>query len=110
MTSRTEIIKQLKNALERNILLSEEEKADFLKKVPLLPDLLLSKALSAIEEKNGQTDHYLTYALYHDPEQKHLKQLRSQVKTSKKQAIEIYDKSNQTSADETLQNELKNIQ
>lgn len=109
MKDRQTLEKKLRKVLEDCILLSIEEKNDFLRKIPEMPDFLLEKGIGMIQGENKKVTKYLNAALAVDTEQKYLQQLNTQVKKDKAEAKAIYEKSSSDQADQSLQNQLENL-
>jgi hypothetical protein len=109
MPDRQFLEKKLRKVLENCILLSIEEKNDFLQKIPDMPDFLLKKAIEIVQEKNKTVTGYIHAALALDSQQSYLQQLNTQIKKDKAQAKAIYEKSSSDQADRDLRNQLEKL-
>ena len=79
---------KLRQELERSILVEANDREYWLANVDTVPMPIVRNLLKILTPKNALVDSYLETALAQDKNEEHLKALRSQVATIKKQAFQ----------------------
>lgn len=83
---------QLKTELERSVLVEPTDREYWLSELDNLPMPIVNNLLKILTPRNAQIDSYVETALSQDQNQEHLKALRQQVATIKKQAYKLEEK------------------
>ncbi|MGL5830595.1 MAG: hypothetical protein ACRCZE_00415 [Candidatus Altimarinota bacterium] len=88
---------QLKNELERSVLVEPEDRDYWLAQLPELNLVSIQHLLEAIAPANATVDSYVDTALAQDQNQEHLIALRAKFDQIKRTALQLEEKSsNQT--------------
>lgn len=109
MKDRSQKENELKDELNRCLLLKSEDKKFWLDHITLLPDKSLENVLKAIKKKNSIVDEYIDAAFADDPEHNYLAELKSKIKKIKEKAFEMDESKEKESAEEILRKKLENL-
>ncbi len=107
--ARQNLIQKLKNALGKNILLSEKDKQFWLANAEKLPALLVESICAVVEEKNALMKKYIRAALKSDKEHALFAELKQKIKTIKKKSLQLAEKEQSPDADAMLRANLNKL-
>jgi hypothetical protein len=88
-----ELKMQLKNELERSILVDQEDRDFWLAQLPTLNLVTVQHLLDTLTPSNAIVDSYVDTALAQDENQEHLIALKAKFANIKKEALRIEEKS-----------------
>ena len=101
--------KLLKEAINRSILVDDEEKVFWLENVSTLPDPILDNVLKAFSSNNEITDEYINTAIKDNPDKDYFAEIKNKVMQIKKAAIEMDEEESKAKLDEDLEKQIKNL-
>ncbi|MCC6643916.1 hypothetical protein IT411_04160 [Candidatus Peregrinibacteria bacterium] len=100
---------QLKNELERSILVDPEDRDFWLAQLPQLPATTIQNLLDSLTPANTTVDSYVDAALAQDQNQEHLITLKAKFARIKKEALTIEEKSRSKSESSETEELLKQL-
>ena len=77
ITTRAQKEQTLKNEISRSLLIQQNEKDFWLKKITILPEINLDRLLAQFQNKNKIVDGFLASALEKDPDHQYLSKLKN---------------------------------
>lgn len=101
--------KELEVQITKCLLISEDEKQNWLSKIDQLPITTIQNLLQIFQNKNSQMEDYVKTALINDPDQKILQSFKKEILTIKNTAFELEHSGESKKADVSLEKSLKQI-
>ncbi len=109
MTTVKKLIQEVKDGMEKSLIISPEDKSYWLPRLDDLPVPVLENILRMVKSKNDIIDGYISDALSGDTDGKYMAGLKAKVREIKQKAFNLQEKSENKAEEKKMEKMLKNI-